>query len=272
MNAPAAAEQLAMSKAADAPQKPARWQRSTVLQVHHWTPEVRSLRITRPDGFRFTPGHYVRLGLEDATGEAVWRPFSMVSGRDEAELEFLTLVVPEGPFSERLRTVVNGSTMLVENFGLGFLTLDQLAAGRDLWLLASGTGIGPFISILRTPALCERFEQIILVHSVRQASELTYRDEITHLGGSPTFAGRLHYIPVVTRETMLDTLKARIPALLEQSVLQAHAGVDLDRLHSRVMVCGNPDLTRDMRGYLSARGFQSSRRGVAGQMAFEKYW
>ena len=272
MNAPATAEQLAMSKAADAQQKPARWQRATVLNVHHWTADVRSLRVTRPHGFRFTPGHYVRLGLEDATGEAVWRPFSMVSGRDEAELEFLTLVVPEGPFSERLRTVVTGNTMLVENFGLGFLTLDQLAAGTNLWLLASGSGIGPFISILRTPALCDGFARIILVHSVRHAAELAYADEIRQIAASPIIAGRLQYIPVVTREALPGALNARIPALLEQSILQAHAGVDLELVDSRVMVCGNPDLTRDMRAYLAARGFQSSRRGVAGQMAFEKYW
>lgn len=262
----------AAAPATPAVAKAERWTAERILAVRAWTPKLRSLRISRPPGFRFTPGHYVRLGIDDGAGNIVWRPFSMVCGQDEAELEFVLVLVPGGEFSERLRPLAVGDAILIEKFGLGFLTLDQLAPGRDLWLLASGSGLGPFVSILRTPPLWRGFERIILAHSVRSAEELAYRDEIAALAAAPEAGSRLNYLPVVTREAHPWALHARIPQLLERGELQQHAGTELDVTHSRVMVCGNPELTREMRALLAARGFQSSRRGVPGQMAFEKYW
>jgi ferredoxin--NADP+ reductase len=146
-----------------------------------------------------------------------------------------------------------------------------LAPGKHLWLLASGTGLGPFISMLRTPSLCQRFERIVLAHSVRYPADLIYRDELT-AAAATTYAGRLHYLPIVTREAFPGALSQRIPALVDSGALQAAAGVDLALGESRVMVCGNPELTREMRAWLAARGFQPSRRSAPGQMAFEKYW
>lgn len=247
-----------------------KWHVARIEWLHYWTPVLLSFRIPRPPDFRFVPGHYARLGLADGTDAPVWRPFSMVSGPEDDFLEFVVVQVPGGEFSERLRGRQVGDEVLVEKLSLGFLTLDQLAPGRDLWLLASGTGIGPFVSILRDGRTWRGFARLVLAHSVRRQDELAYREEIAALPGVRD--GRLRYVPVVTRETVPGALGARIPQLIADGRLQRAAGIDLDVADSRVMVCGNPELTREMRALLAARGFQPGRRGVRGQMAFEKYW
>lgn len=252
----------------------ARWTVQRVLSIRHWSPTLLSIRLTRDQGFRFTPGHYARLGLE-GEGGPVWRPFSVVSAAYDEYLEFLAVRVPGGAFSARLDTLAVGGTVLVEKASYGFLTLDQLAPGRDLWLLASGSGLGPFLSILREPRVWQDFTRLIVAHSVRRAAELAYRDEILALPGNELFDGaraRLQYLPVVTREPGAAALPARLPQLLADGRLEAAAGESLTCEDSRVMVCGNPEMARELRGQLAARGLQTSRRGVPGQMAFENYW
>ncbi|NJD35322.1 MAG: ferredoxin--NADP reductase [Betaproteobacteria bacterium] len=251
----------------------------TVLAIRHWTPTLLSFRCTRPSEFRFTPGHYTRLGLGhgdngDADfGDWVWRPYSLTSARDDDFLEFISVLVPGGAFSEKLRHVKVGDTLGVDKAAYGFLTVDQLAPGKDLWLLASGTGLGPFVSILRDPAVWQNWQRLILVHSVRQAAELAWREEIAALPAA--FAGAqatIGYIPIVTREPGATTLAQRIPVLFADGRLEQAAGTSLSLADSRLMVCGNPDLAKEMRQFLSERGYATTRRGVPGQMAFEKYW
>ncbi len=244
----------------------------TVLAIRHWTPKLLSFRTTRPAAFRFTPGHYTRLGL-GSTEDMVWRPYSLTSARDEDFLEFIAVLVPGGAFSERLRQLRVGDTLGVDRASYGFLTVDQLAPGKDLWLLASGTGLGPFVSILREPAVWQNWRRLILVHSVRQSAELAWREEITALPGlfAPPQA-TLGYIPVVTREPGATALAERIPLLLADGRLEAAAGTPLSLADSRLMVCGNPELAKELRQFLSERGYATNRRGVPGQMAFEKYW
>ncbi|MCZ2175802.1 MAG: ferredoxin--NADP reductase [Burkholderiales bacterium] len=257
------------------PPRGEKWTAERVLSIRRWTPTLLSIRLTRYRGFRFTPGHYARLGLEGEGGETVWRPFSVVSAAYDEHLEFLAVLVPGGAFSGRLDKIAVGDTVLVEKASYGFLTLDQLAPGRDLWLLASGSGIGPFLSILREPQVWQDFERLVVVHSVRRETELAYRDEILALPREELFAGaraKLHHVPVVTREPGTGALSARIPRILADGRLEAHAGAAVDREDSRVMVCGNPEMARELRGQLAALGFQTSRRNVPGQMAFENYW
>jgi ferredoxin/flavodoxin---NADP+ reductase len=199
----------------------------------------------------------------------------MVSGCDDDYLEFFAVLVPGGEFSMRLGSVALGDKILVEKPSYGFLTLDQLAAGEDLWLLASGTGLGPFIAILRDALPWRSFDRLILVHSVRRAEELAYRREIEAISNAARIAkarADFHYLPIVTREPGQDFLHDRIPQLMVDGRLERAVGMPLESSHSRVMVCGNPELTRDTRSLLAARGFVTSRRGVPGQMAFEKYW
>ena len=252
-----------------------KWTAEVVTQVRHWTPTMLSFRTTRYRGFRFTPGHYARLGVVGDDGALVWRPYSLVSAAYDEYLEFLAILVPEGPFSSALARLKVGDTIQVEKNAFGFLTIDQLAPGKDLWLLASGTGLGPMVSILRDPAVWAAFEQLIVVHSVRQAAELAYRGEIQALPNDPLFAeggARLTYLPVVTREPGATVLDQRLPVLLANGQLEQAAGCALGVEHSRLMVCGNPDMVRDLRQMLGQLGYATNRRGVLGQMAFEKYW
>lgn len=257
------------------PWSDAKWRTEHVIHLWHWTPQLVSFRITRDEACHFVPGRYARLGLAGPDGEIVWRPFSMVSGAKDDFLEFLFIVIDGGEFSRRLEKLAIGDEVLVEKASFGFLTLDQLAPGDTLWMFASGTGLGPFLSILRDHEPWETYKHLVLVHSVRRSEDLTYRRDIEAIRDAHADIGvgaDLRYLPVVTRETMPGALSARIPQLLEDGRLESAAGHWLDLATSRVMVCGNPDLARDMRQWLTARGFQASRRGVPGQMAFEKYW
>ncbi len=252
-----------------------RWTPERVLSVHRWTGNLLSFCISRPPGFRFTPGHYARVGLGEDPEGTEWRPLSIVSGATEELLEFFAVLVPAGAFSSRLERAQAGDPVRIEKVSYGFLTVKQMAPGRDLWLLASGTGLGPFVAILRDTAVWQDFDRIILVHSVRYPAELAYRQEIERrAGGAATAATRasLRYVPVVTREQHPRTLSARIPQLIEDGQLERAAGVELNKEHSRVMVCGNPEMVKTLRAFLAAREFQVSRRGALGQMAFEKYW
>lgn len=255
-----------------------KWTSERVLSLRYWTPTMLSFRTTRYRGFRFTPGHYARLGL-DADGTCIWRPYSLVSAAYDDYLEFLAVLVPGGAFSTALVRLQVGDTIHVEKASYGFLTVGELAAGRDLWMLASGTGLGPFLSILREPAVWHGFERLIVVHSVRRSAELAYRDEIRTLSDeappSENEAQRraqLVYLPVVTREAGATPLASRIPQLFADGRLQEAAGTQLSVEASRLMICGNPEMAREMRQMLGGLGFATSRRGVPGQMAFEKYW
>ena len=246
----------------------------TVLAVHHWTPGLLSFRTSRAADFRFTPGHYARLGLCTATDALVWRPFSVVSALHEPHLEFVATLVPGGGFSSLLSNVRVGDPVRVGSASYGFMTIDGLAPGQDLWLLASGTGLGPFVSILRDPATWRAYENVVLAHSVRRAAELAYRDEIAAIPHEEGAVSRmqLRYLPVVTRQTVPGALAARIPQLIEDGRLEQAAGLKVDLQRSRIMVCGNPSMAGALRAQLTARGFRTSRRGAHGQLAFENYW
>jgi ferredoxin/flavodoxin---NADP+ reductase len=198
-----------------------------------------------------------------------------VSAAHEPHLEFVAVLVPGGPFSDLLTGIREGASMSVDKSSYGFLTIDHFAPGEDLWLLASGTGLGPFVSILRDAATWAAFRTVVVVHSVRRACELAYRDEIAATPQQESTAidpERLKYLPVVTREFGPGAMNARIPQLIEEGRLESAAGVSLDPRRSRIMVCGNPDLGHALRRQLTARGFHVNRRGMPGQLAFENYW
>ncbi len=252
-----------------------KWTAETVTAIRHWSPTMLSFRTTRYRGFRFTPGHYARLALPDAEGASVWRPYSVVSAAYDEYLEFLAILVPEGAFSAALGRLQVGDTIQVDKNSYGFLTVDQLAPGNDLWLLASGTGLGPMISILRDPAVWANFNKLIVVHSVRHADELAYRDEIAALPEVDFLAeggASLGYLPIVTRDPGAAALNQRIPVLLADGQLEKAAKSEIGVDHSRLMICGNPAMATELRQLLGKLGFATNRRGILGQMAFEKYW
>ena len=205
----------------------------------------------------------------------MWRPFSVVSATHDPHLEFVAVLVPGGEFSERLKEIRVGAPVHVDKSSYGFLTIDRFEPGEDLWLLASGTGLGPFVSILRDTATWAAFRTVVVVHSVRRACELAYRTEIAAIPHEEPIAiepERLKYVPVVTREPCEGALDARIPQLIQSGRLESAAAVSLDPRRSRIMVCGNPDLGHALRGQLTARDFHVNRRATPGQLAFENYW
>lgn len=254
-----------------------------ITWIRRWTDHLFSFRVTRDRAYRFLPGQFARLGVfrDDGPKGArhVWRAYSIVSADYDEYLEFYSIVVPDGDFTTRLAALREGDEIFVEKANYGFLTQDRFVDGRDLWLLSSGTGIAPFISILYDLNAWEQYERLIVVHSVREAAELAYRDTIEGLRTHEVFGeelvaspDKLVYVPIVTRERVAGALHARIPALLANGALESAAGVRLDPLRSRFMICGNPDMVDDIRLHLTNAGYQVSRRGAPAHMAVENYW
>ncbi len=260
---------------AASPPPPSKATRQSVISVRRWTDALVSVRVTRDPAYRFTAGHYARLGLAGADGAIATRPLSIASATTDPHLEFVCTLVPDGELSARLASCAPGDDAYVDRTSYGFLTVDGLAPGPDLWMLATGTGIAPFLSILREPRVWTSFERIVVVHSVRLAAELAPAAPIDALARAPSAApgtARLTYLPVATREPGATALDARIPAMLEDGRLAAAAGLPIDVARSRVMTCGNPSMSRDVRRALAARGFAPVRRNTPGQMTFENYW
>lgn len=199
----------------------------------------------------------------------------MVSSPYDEFLEFYSIVVPGGEFTSELCRLKVGDTLAIEKQSYGFLTLDRFVGGRDLWLLSTGTGIAPFLSILQDPACWERFEQIVLVHSVRHAAELAYQDLLSSFAHHEIFhehAHKLRVIPVVTREPYKNAPTQRITDLIASGELENVADLRLDLEASRIMLCGNPEMVDQTRAALKSRGFQTSRQSRPGQIAVENYW
>ena len=217
--------------------------RQTLLDVKPLTPSLFTLRTTRDPGFRFRAGQFARLGVTKADGSVVWRAYSMVSSPYDEFLEFFSIVVPGGEFTSELSRLGVGDTLLVDRQAFGYLTLDRFVDGRDLWLLSTGTGVAPFLSILQDFEVWEKFERIILVYSVREARELAYQELIAELVQRDylaEYAHKFRYIATVTREEHPGALNGRITTLIESGELERAAGMALTAEHSRVMLCGNP--------------------------------
>ncbi|MHA6197440.1 ferredoxin--NADP reductase [Pseudomonas wadenswilerensis] len=252
-----------------------KYTRQTLLDVQPLTPNLFSLRTTRDAGFRFRAGQFARLGVTKADGSVVWRAYSMVSSPFDEHLDFYSIVVPDGEFTSELSRLREGDELLIDRQAFGYLTLDRFVDGRDLWLLATGTGIAPFLSILQDFEAWERFERIKLVYSVREARELAYLDLIEGLEKREYLAehaGKLQFIPVVTREQHPGALNGRITTLIENGELERAAGLELIPEHSRVMLCGNPEMIDDTRKVLKARELNLSLSRRPGQVAVETYW
>ncbi|OYT97251.1 MAG: ferredoxin--NADP(+) reductase [Pseudomonas sp. PGPPP3] len=249
--------------------------RQQLLSVQPWSSTLFSLRCTRDPGFRFRPGQFARLGVRKASGSIIWRAYSLVSAPHDEFLEFFSIVVPGGEFTSELSRLQVGDELLVERQPFGFLTLDRFVDGRDLWLLASGTGLAPFLSILQDPEVWQRFARIVLVYSARSRQELAYQALIQGLQQRDylqDYAGQLVYLPLVTREQVPGTLHGRVTTLLANGELERAAGFALEPEQGRVMLCGNPQMIDDCRALLKSRDMQLSLTRRPGQVAVENYW
>jgi len=229
-----------------------------VLAVHHWNDALFSFLTTRGVGFRFHNGQFAMIGLEVA-GRPILRAYSMASANYDEHLEFYSIKVPGGALTSRLQHVVPGQPVLVGRKPTGTLLVENLAPGKRLFLLATGTGLAPFLSILHDPQIYERFEAVILAHGVRRISDLGYRSYIEgevhhHELVGPHAKQQLFYYPTVTREPFRN--QGRISHLLTGDKLTADLGQrPLEPEHDRVMLCGSPAMLRDMKRILEDRGF-----------------
>ncbi|WP_142848898.1 ferredoxin--NADP reductase [Telmatospirillum sp. J64-1] len=244
-----------------------------VLSVHHWTDTLFSFTATRDPSFRFQNGQFAMIGLQ-VEDRPIMRAYSMVSANYEETLEFFSIKVPNGPLTSRLQHLKEGDTILVGRKATGTLVQDSLLPGRTLYLLSTGTGLAPFMSIIKDPDVYERFERIVLTHTCRYVSELAYSDFITKELPNNEFFGdavkeKLVYYPTVTREDFRN--QGRITDLISNGKIFQDLGLpELDREHDRVMLCGSPAMLADTRALLEEKGFEEGSHNKPGHFVIEK--
>jgi ferredoxin--NADP+ reductase len=244
-----------------------------VLSVHHWTDKLFTFTTTRDPALRFSNGHFTMIGLR-VNNKPLLRAYSIVSANYEEHLEFLSIKVPDGPLTSKLQHIKVGESIIVGKKPTGTLVVDYLNPGKRLYLLSTGTGLAPFMSIIRDPQTYERFEQVVLVHGVRTKDELAYHDLVAEHLPAHEFLGdmvstQLRYYPTVTREAYRNM--GRVTELMETGKLFADLGLPaLDAEHDRVMICGSPGMLRDLKHMLEHRGFKEGNTSTPGAFVIER--
>jgi ferredoxin--NADP+ reductase len=245
----------------------------TVTKVHHWTDRLFSFQTTRDPAFRFLNGQFTMIGLE-VEGRPLMRAYSLASANYEEGLEFLSIKVPDGPLTSRLQNIQEGDTILVGRKPVGTLVADSLLPGNTLYLLGTGTGLAPFMAIIKDPDIYERFERVVLVHGVRQVAELAYADYIDaqlpndELIGD-VVRGKLLYYPTVTREPFRN--RGRLNDLIAQGTIASELGLPpIGRADDRFMLCGSPEMLADMTAWLRAEGFVEGSHTTPAEFVVEK--
>ena len=245
----------------------------TVLSVRHWNDTLFSFTTTRSRGLRFKNGHFLMVGLE-VEGRPLLRAYSVASPNYEEHLEFYSIKVQNGPLTSRLQHLKVGEQVLVNNKPVGTLVISNVLPGKRLYLFSTGTGLAPFMSIIRDPEVYERFERVVLVHGVRFAKELGYADYIERELPAHEYLGeqvkaQLRYYPTVTREPFRN--QGRITDLVKSGKLCADLGhPELDPEHDRVMICGSPNMLGDMVVELERRGFREGSSHDAADYTIER--
>ncbi len=245
----------------------------TVLSVHHWTDRLFSFTTTRDMGLRFSNGHFTMIGLT-VNNKPLLRAYSIVSPNYEEHLEFLSIKVPDGPLTSRLQHIQVGDSIIVGRKPTGTLLIDYLLPGKNLYMLSTGTGMAPFLSVLRDPETYERFDKVILVHGVRQVNELAYHDYLTQELPQHELLGEMVstqflYYPTVTREPYRHM--GRITDLMESGQLFADLGLPTPvPTQDRVMICGSPQMLKDLKSLLEQRGFQEGNTTRPGDFVIER--
>lgn len=245
----------------------------TVLSVHHWTDRLFSFTTTRDPALRFSNGHFTMIGLK-VNGKPLLRAYSIVSANYEEHLEFLSIKVPDGPLTSRLQHIQVGDKIIVGKKPTGTLLIDYLLPGKTLYLLGTGTGIAPFLCIVRDPATYERFEKVVLVHGVREVKELAYHDYLQHELTDHEFLGemvseQMLYYPTVTREPFRH--QGRITDLFASGKLEADLGLPkLNPTTDKVMICGSPEMLRDLKKMMEERGFLEGNTTTPGDFVIER--
>jgi ferredoxin--NADP+ reductase len=245
-----------------------------VLSVHHWTDKLFTFTTTRDPALRFSNGHFTMIGLRQENGKPLLRAYSIVSANYEDHLEFLSIKVPNGPLTSKLQHIQPGDSIVVGKKPTGTLLIDYLLPGKHLYLLSTGTGLAPFMSIVRDPETYEKFDQVILVHGVRQKDELAYHDLLLEHLPNHEFLGelvtsKLRYYPTVTREPYKNM--GRITDLMATGKLFQDLGMPpLNAKDDRVMICGSPGMLKDLKHMLEAGGFKEGNTSTPGDFVIER--
>ena len=249
------------------------FQEEEVLSVHHWTDRLFSFTTTRDQALRFSNGHFTMIGLR-VNEKPLLRAYSIVSANYEEHLEFLSIKVQDGPLTSRLQHINVGDKIIVGRKPTGTLLIDYLLPGKNLYLLSTGTGMAPFLSVIRDPETYERFEKVILVHGVREVKELAYHDYLTQELPKHEFLGEMVsnqflYYPTVTRETFKN--QGRLTDAIESGKLFTEIGLPtFDAGRDRVMICGSPQMLKDLKRMLEARHFKEGNTTTPGDFVIER--
>lgn len=246
-----------------------------VLDVHHWNDTLFSFRTTRDQRLRFRNGEFIMIGLESEEARPIMRAYSIASANHDEHLEFFSIKVPDGALTSRLQNLSPGDNVLIGSKPTGTLVMTDLNPGKNLYLVATGTGLAPFLSIIQDPETYERFDKVVLMHGVRRQSELAYASWLTETLPNHEFFGewvrdQLVYYPAVTREPFRN--QGRLTHLIENGRVSEETGLPaLNPKTDRVMICGSPAMLADMRTLLDERGFNiSPKTGVAGDYVIER--
>lgn len=243
------------------------WLTGKVVEKIQWNERLFSLRIA-VEFNNFTAGQFVRVAL-DIAGERVARPYSLVNKPGDELLEIYFNIVPEGPLSPKLAELNVDDEIFVTDKANGFLTVDEVPECKHLWMMATGTGVGPFLSILKSESVWQQFEKVVLAYSVRDLSELSYKEDIELL--QQRHGEQFIYMPFVTREKMNDAFDVRIPVGIENGSVEAAAGFNINETDSHIMMCGNSEMIASVSEVLETRGLRKHRRREPGHLTTEKY-
>lgn len=243
-----------------------------VLSVHHWNDTLFSFTTTRDPGFRFENGQFIMIGLE-IEGKPLMRAYSIASANYEEHMEFFSIKVQDGPLTKHLQKIKVGDKVLASKKPTGTLLVDNLKRGKHLYLLATGTGLAPFMSVIKDPEVYERFDKVILTHGVREISELAYQDVINELPNNEFFGemvqGKLLYYPTVTREEF-HTQGRLTDALIAGDIAKKFDLPNINVEDDRFMLCGSPSMLKDFCAILDERGFKETIRSDIGEYVIER--
>ncbi|HEY9379899.1 MAG TPA: ferredoxin--NADP reductase [Burkholderiales bacterium] len=245
-----------------------KWIEGTVIGQKQWTERLFSLQV-KAELPGFEAGQFAKLALA-VDGEMVGRPYSFVNAPKERPYEFYYIVVPGGPLTPRLAKLEYLDNIYLAPNPSGFLVLSEVPDAEHLWMLSTGTGLGPFLSILKTDAPWRRFKKIVLVHAVRHGVELTYRDQIERLLAE--HPEQLRMVSFVSREEHQGALSGRIPEAIADGRLEKAVGLEMSTHSSHVMLCGNPAMVSSVTEMLKTRGMKKHRRRDVGHITSENYW
>lgn len=243
------------------------WQEGEIIENKKWTKNLASLKIKA----KINPhkaGQFTRLGLKD-NNDFITRSYSYASAPLDTILEIIYVNIPNGIFSPRLHKLKPGDKISVMKQAIGYFTLDEIPEGKNLWMLASGTALGVFLSILKTSFPWKRFEKIILIHGVRYAEELIYQDLISDLKNK--YSNQFEYLSSVTRSSVNNSFNFRIPEGLKSKLFQKHTQIEINT-DSQFMICGNPEMIKDTTEVLKGYGLNKNRRAKPGNITVERYW